>query len=107
MKSEAARFEDRVHGGDVPTGANQILCGSSAEQQADGFNEDGLSGAGFPGQHREARRELELQFVNDDEVADRQRNQHAGGVATNQPRECDSLGITLQCSFWRSVAKKL
>jgi hypothetical protein len=24
-----------------------------------------------------------------------------------QARECGSLGITLQCSFWRSVAKKL
>jgi hypothetical protein len=30
-----------------------------------------------------------------------------GETGRNQARECGSLGMMLQCSFWRSVAKKL
>ena len=88
--------------------AHDIGVAALSQGQQQRVDQDRLAGAGLAGQDREARRELEFEFVDDDEVADRERDQHASDDGlTVQPRECDSLGITLQCSFWRSVAKKL
>ena len=40
-------FEDGFDGGEVFAGTNEVPSGATAEQQADGFDEDGFSGAGF------------------------------------------------------------
>ncbi len=97
-------------GGDVgpcAAFAHDIGLAAFTESQLQGVDQDRLAGAGFAGQHREAGRELKLERVDDHEVANRKRNQHSRRGRGVQARECGSLGITLQCSFWRSVAKKL
>jgi hypothetical protein len=47
-----------------------------AQKQAQRVEEDGLARAGFAGEHREAARELEVERLHDDEVANRQQAQH-------------------------------
>ena len=48
-----------------------------AEEQSEAVEQDRLAGAGFAGQDRKAGVELEVERFDDDEVADRQRTQHA------------------------------
>jgi hypothetical protein len=48
-----------------------------AQQQAQGVEQDRFAGAGFPGQHGETAVELEVERLDDDEVADRQEPEHA------------------------------
>ena len=43
-------LEDGFDGGEVLAGSEQVLGGAAAEEQADGFDEDGLAGAGLAGQ---------------------------------------------------------
>ena len=72
-----------------------------AEQQAERVEQDRLARAGFAGQHREAGVELEVERFDDDEIADRQQPQHADVRYYGRSRS----GVSLQCSFSRSIAK--
>ena len=69
-------LEDRFDGGDVFAGANQVLGGASAEQQADGFDEDGFSGAGLAGQDIERLFKIDGHRLDHREVADGQIANH-------------------------------
>ena len=71
-------FEDRFDRGEVFAGADQILSGASAEQQADGFDEDGLAGAGLARQDVERLFKVDGDRLDDREVADGQVADHAG-----------------------------
>ncbi len=55
--------------GDLFAGPDEVAGGAAAEQQADGLDEDRLAGAGLAGQDVEARLELDLDRVDDREVA--------------------------------------
>ena len=74
-------FEDRFDGGDVFAGANQILRGASAEQQADRLDEDGLAGAGLAGQDVERLFKIDGDRLDDRKVADGQVADHEESFA--------------------------
>ena len=60
-------FEDGFDGGQLLAGADQILRGAAAEEEPDGFDEDGFAGAGL------ARQDVERLFkVDGDRLDDRQ-----------------------------------
>ena len=52
------------------SGATIAQLREAAEHQAERLDQDRLAGAGLAGQHRETRRELEVQRVDDREVLD-------------------------------------
>ena len=64
------RLEDRLDGRGVLAGADEVGGGAAADEQADRADQDGLAGAGFAGQDVQARLELELEPVDDGQVAD-------------------------------------
>ena len=77
-----------------------------AEQEAERIEQDRLSRAGLAGQHREAGIELEVERFDDDEIADGQQAKHrrCGSVQASSLSRNRS-GVSLQCSFSRSIAK--
>ena len=87
-------LEGRRHLGPLATGTHDAGIGAVAEGQRQRIDQDRLAGPGFPGQRAETGRKLEFQPVDDDEVANCKVAQHQG-----------PLGRSLQCSFWRSMAK--
>ena len=82
--------------------AHHVGLGALAERELQGVDQDGLAGARLAGEHGVAGRKIELERVDDHEVADGEGQQHAV-----QPRVAGSLGMTFQCSFWRKVSKWL
>ena len=124
--ADAGRVRDRELGGEL--GARRARAELAhletvAEQQAQRVEQDRLARAGFAGEHREARRELDVERLDDDEIADGQRAQHRGQIRNSfrsgAPRHWSLLrsdpdggsdlrmrsGVSLQCSFSRSIAK--
>jgi hypothetical protein len=77
--------------------AHQCRIAALAQRQRQRVDQDGLAGTGLAGERAEAGIEVELEAVDDDEVADEQAAQHRCVV------QC--LGVALQCSFSRSMAK--
>ena len=71
-------FEDRFDGGEVFAGANQVLGGAAAEQQADRFDEDRFAGAGLAGEDVERLFKVDRHRLDHREVADGQVPNHAG-----------------------------
>ena len=57
--------------------AHHIGVAALTQGQQQRVDQDRLAGAGLAGQDGEARCELEFEFVDDHEVADRERDQHA------------------------------
>ena len=57
-------------------GADEVGRRAAAEEQADRFDEDRLAGAGFAGEDVEAGLELDLDGVDDREVADAEEAKH-------------------------------
>ena len=86
--------EGRRHLGPFAAGAHDTGVGALAERQRQRIDQDRLARPGFPGQRAETTGKLQFEAVDDDEVADCQPAQH------HVP-----FGRSLQCSFWRSMAK--
>ena len=80
--------------------ADHAGVGAPAHRQRQGVEQDRLARAGLAGEHREARAELDVERIDDDEVAKSQREQHRGA---GQLRE--RIGSSCQFSLLRSVAK--
>ena len=74
-------LEDRFDGGGSLPGANQISRCARAEEQADRLDEDRLAGTSLAGQHVEAAVELDLDRLDDCEIADTEKEEHAGGTS--------------------------
>ena len=72
--------------------ANDACVAAAAERQLQRVDEDRLAGAGLAGQYRKAAIEVDFEFSNDDEVAQRQPPQHPSALPA------------FQCSLRRSVA---
>ena len=74
--------EGRVEAGrDLPLAlvvADEAAVAAAAEGQREGVEEDGLAGAGLARQDAEAVGEVQLQPVDQDDVADRKLDQHPG-----------------------------
>ncbi len=64
--------------------AEQLQIGAAAEGEAEGIQQDRLAGAGLAGQHGEAGIDLEIQAVDEDDVANRQVQQHRRSAAGHQ-----------------------
>ena len=79
-----AVLEDRFDRRGVLAGAHQVARGASPEQQADGFDEDRLAGAGLAGQDVEAGVEFDLDRVNHRKVLNAQEAKH--GEASEMAR---------------------
>ena len=93
-RRQCGDVERRRHFGLVASGTDDTGIGTLAKRQRKRIDEDRLAGTGLPGQRAETRRKLEFQPVDDDEIANRKVAQHQL-----------LLGRSLQCSFWRSMAK--
>ena len=65
-------IEDRLDAGGIGPGADLVGGGTGAEREGDGVHDERLAGAGFAGQHREARREDEPNRLDHGEVLDGQ-----------------------------------
>ena len=74
-------FENRFDGGLRFAGSDEIGGGAGAEKQTDGFDEDGLAGAGLSRQDIEPGFELDLDGLDHRQVADAEETQHARGTA--------------------------
>ena len=59
--------------------ADEAAVAAAAEGQREGVEEDGLAGPGLAGQDAEAVGEVQLQPVDQDDVADRKLDQHPVG----------------------------
>ena len=79
--------------------AKHVGTRAAAERQHHRIHDDGLAGAGFTGERREAALELELGGIDDREVADLQVREHL-----SIPRR-RSGPLRPQCSFERSRRK--
>ncbi len=74
-------FEERFDAGNLLACADQVLGGTSAEQQADSFDEDGFAGAGLAGQDIERLFKIDRDRLDHREVADGQVADHAGSAS--------------------------
>lgn len=94
-------------GGDV--GARRALahhCGVGAftEGQCQRVDQDGFAGASLAREHGKAVGQVEVQGVDDDEIADGQAAQHGASGDVWVYSRLSSVGYSCQCSFLRSVA---
>jgi len=67
-------------GGDaglLGVGPEQTRVGTVAKREAQRIKQDRLAGAGFPGQHTESAIEGKVELLDNDDVADRQADQHS------------------------------
>ena len=78
-------LEDRLDRRGLLAGADEVGGGAAADEQPDGADEDRLARPGFAGQDVQARLELELEPVDDGEVADGQEAQHVGNAGPEVP----------------------
>ena len=69
-RSGVRGFEERLDLGAVLSGADQLARGAPAQKEAESVYNYGLSGAGFPGQQRKARPELQLRGRDQSDVLD-------------------------------------
>ena len=84
--------------------ADQRAVAAAAEQQPECVEDDGFAGPGFAGEDGEAGAKIEFERVDDDKVADREREQHGG----QSGRVRSAVGYSRrspQWSFWRSMSK--
>jgi hypothetical protein len=74
-------FEDGLDGGQDFSGSNQVCRCASAEQKADGLDENRLSRSGLTREDVEARLELDLDRLDHCKVADTKQAQHVDGTS--------------------------
>src|SRR5262249_44442026 len=77
-------LKDRLDRGAVFTRPDELGGGASAYQEPDGTDEDGLPGAGLAGEDVETWFELQLELVDDRQIADGEEAQHIGQVPSYQ-----------------------
>ena len=58
--------------------AHQRDIAARAERKREGIEQDGFAGAGLAGEHRQTGREVDVEPVDQDDVANREPGQHAG-----------------------------
>ena len=73
--------------------ANHRRVGACTQHQLQCINQDGFSGPGFAGEHGKARRQIQIQRLHDDKIAQR----HALPAQLTTP--------SFQCSLRRNVSK--
>ena len=78
-------FEDRGELRALRTRPKLAKLEAIAEQQRESVEQDRLAGAGLPGQHREGIAELEVERVDDDEIANGQQAEHRGALSLGGP----------------------
>ena len=72
----ARHVEDRAHLPLLDAVAHQAGVAAGAEREREGIEQDRLAGAGLAGEHREAGRELHVEALDQDDVADRKAGEH-------------------------------
>ena len=84
----AGRAEDRADRRLRGTRADQLPIRPAAERQPERVEQDRLAGAGLAGQHAQPALELEVEALDQDDVADREAGQHGAGrrVSGGRPR---------------------
>ncbi len=108
-------FAHRGNGGDVEIGAHlgagragayNARIGAAAEGQRKRIDENRLAGARLAGERAEARRQLEIEPIDDDVVANGQGPQHALALPPTASRPLPLHGErSCQRSFSRSIEK--
>ncbi len=71
------QLEDSGHLALLGAVAHQRGVAARAERQREGIEQDRLAGAGLAGQHGEAAREIDIEPIDQDDVADREAGEHA------------------------------
>jgi len=77
-------LEERGDLGLTSTATDDLRTGAAAEHERQGVDDHRLARAGLTGQHVEARPELEDLMLDEDDVVDRQREQHASAEYSSQ-----------------------
>ena len=65
--------------------AHQGGVAAGAQRQREGVEQDRLAGAGLAGQHGKARREIDVEPVDQNDVSDRESGQHALSFKSANP----------------------
>ena len=114
-------FEDGRHLPLLGALAYQRLVAAAAQRQREGIQQDRLAGAGLAGQHGEVRGEIDVEPVDQDDVADRKTGEHGRTLGAVTASACcrfvliikdgdgghKANGVTVNRSFpdvtqWRS-----
>jgi hypothetical protein len=98
QRRQLRRIELGAYLGTLAPGTHHRAVGAAAQDQRQRIHQHGLARTGLAGQHREAARELEPHPIGDDEILERQREQHR---ILHRPGQCP--GASLQPSFSRSM----
>ncbi len=77
QKFVAAVLENRFDRRRILAGAYKVARRPAAKEESDGLDQDRFAGPGFPGEHVEARVELDLDRIDDREMFDAKKPQHA------------------------------
>ena len=80
--------------------AHQGGVAARAQRQREGVEQDRLAGAGLAGQHGKARREIDVEPVDQNDVSDRESGQHA---LSFKKRESNGTG-RIADARWRGTA---
>ena len=83
------RFEDGLECRCILAGPDQVGRGAPADEQPDGSHQNRLARPRLAGEHIEAGLELELQAVDDRQMADRKEPQHGLGCRSSRPKPVD------------------
>src|SRR3546814_1077244 len=96
-------------GGDaglVTAVTDQAGIGAGAERQAEGIEQDRLAGPGLTGQHRQPRREGEVETVDEHHVPDRERGEHGSERAERSEEHTSELQSLMRTSYAVSCLQK-
>ena len=89
-------------GGDVEDGRhlplrravpNQRGIAARAQRQRERIEQDGLAGTGLAGQHGEAGREVDIQLLDQDDIADRQPGEHGDALLSALCSQAETPGV--------------
>ncbi len=69
-------LDRRLHQRAIGAGPDEVGHRAAAQEEADGFHEDRLAGAGLTCQYGEARAELQFELVDDGEALDAEVSNH-------------------------------
>ena len=72
----AGNVEDRGDVALLGTVADERAVAATAERQGKRIEEDRLAGTGLAGEHRQAVAEIDVEAVDEDDVADREGDEH-------------------------------
>ena len=87
------QLEGRGHLALLRTLAHQRDVAARAERKGEGIEQDGLAGAGLPREHGQTGGELDIESIDEDNVANREPGQHDTVLAFRWAADAEAYGL--------------